>query len=252
MSMSPTNINDLNLHEDEVEDYSSDIPHDQLPSVEEARMQAGVVLRKTSPASSRKKTMAFGLLALTLLIIAIAVPISNKNKPVNGDEQIGNSVKKAVHKISLNGKSDFKDKSGYQSFAKRWLLEDKLVEDYTYDQLQQRYAMYCLHHATNPEGWVDATGWKRKGVPECDWYGVTCDPDTSMVTRIDLRDNGLKRHIPPEVSLIPQLNVFNVNDNPLTGSIPDHICDLQTERALDIKVDCAVVTCSCCSNCAQD
>jgi hypothetical protein len=242
---------DINLHE--VEDYSSDIPHDQLPSVEEARMAAGVALGKASRIPSKKIWyIGAGLVAATLLIVAIAVPVSNNSSP-KGDKQIGNSVEKAVHKISLNGKADFEDEAAYQSFAKRWLLEDDLVEDYTYDELQQRYAMYCLHHATNPDGWVDATGWKRKGVPECDWFGVTCNPDTGMVTRINLRNNGLEGQIPPEVSLIPDLLVFNVNANSnLTGSVPMHICDLRSERALDIKVDCDSVTCSCCSNCVRD
>jgi len=251
MAMHPSSdINDLNLHE--VEDYSSDVPHDQLPSVEEARFAAGVTLRKASSRPpSRKKVwyVAFGLVALTLLIVAIAVPISNSKTP-SGDEQIGNSVKKAVHQIALNGRADFKDNKSYQSFAKRWLMEDDLVKDYTYDKLQQRYAMYSLYHATNPAEWVDATGWKRKGVPECDWYGVSCNPSTGMVTRISLRNNGLRGEIPPEVSLIPELVAFNVRSNEkLKGTIPDHICDLHSERNLDVKVDCESVSCSCCTGC---
>lgn len=244
------NADDVNLHE--VEDYSSDIPHDQLPSVEEVRTNAGVAIRKSSPVSRKKIWLVgFGLAALTLLIVAIAVPVS-RNSPPKGDKQIGNNVEKAIHRIALNGKDDFDDSNGYQSFAKRWLVEDKIVEDYTYDQLQQRYAMFCLHHATSPTGWVDATGWKRKGVPECQWYGVTCDPKTQMVTRINLRGNGLEGEIPPEIALIPELSVFNVNANQnLTGTVPSLFCDQESDRALDVKVDCEYVTCTCCSNCAE-
>ena len=252
MTMSPSEANDLNLHE--VEDYSSEITHDQLPSVEEARFAAGVTLRKaTSTPPSRKKFMylGLGLVALTLLIIMIAVPVSNHKEHL-GSDPIGNNVGKAVDLVALNGKHDFKDDSSYQAHAKRWLLQDKLVEDYTYDQLQQRYAMYCLHLATNPASWVAATGWKRKGVPECNWYGVTCNPTTELVTRINLSNNGLQGEIPPEVSLIPNLTVLNLHLNGnLTGSVPQHVCDLQTEHALDIKVDCAAVVCTCCSNCAE-
>lgn len=250
---------DINLHED-VEDYSSDITggeHDQLPSVEEARMAAGVALGKGNASrlgSPSKRILYIGaaVVAVTLLIITIAVPVSRKNNPPKGDKQIGNNVEKAIHRISLNGKSDFDDDSTYKSLAKRWLVEDDLVKDYTYDELQQRYAMYCLHHATGNSGsWTDATGWKRKGVPECDWFGVTCDPTTGMVTRINLRDNGLVGQIPPEVALIPDLTVFNVNDNQnMTGGVPFDLC--QRSATLNIKVNCDTVTCDCCVNCDLD
>ena len=237
---------DVNLHD--VEDYSSDgVTHDQLPSVAEARANI-----PSKPAKSSHKVwyIAAGLLAFTVFVIAIAVPVSNKNK--GGSEPIGKNVGKAVNKVALNGKSDFKNDNSYQSVAKRWLEEDSLVKSYTYDQLQQRYAMYCLHHATGPYSWVDASGWKRKGVPECQWYGVTCDPVTNMVQRINLRNNGLQGTIPPEVALIPELSVFNVNANGnLTGTVPDHMCNAHSQRGLEIKVDCATITCECCSNCAE-
>lgn len=237
---------DVNLHD--VEDYSSDtVTHDQLPSVAEARATI-----PSKPAKSNRKVwyMAAGLLAFTVFVIAIAVPVSNKNK--GGDEKIGVNVGKAVNKIALNGKADFKDNNSYQSVAKRLLEQDHLVKDYTYNQLQQRYAMYCLHQATGSYSWLDASGWKRKGVPECQWFGVTCDPTTNMVQRINLRNNGLEGTIPPEVTLIPDLTVFNVNANAnLTGTVPDGMCSMHSERGLDIKVDCDYVDCECCTNCAQ-
>ncbi len=236
---------DVNLHD--IEDYScDDVSHDQLPSVAEAR---ATISRKPAKSSLKVWYMVGGLVALTIFIIAIAVPVSNKPK---GDKEIGNNVEKAIHQVSLNGKSDFQDEKSYQSIAKRWMVEDPLVENYTYDQLQQRYALYCLHHATQPTLWTESHGWKRKGVPECLWYGVTCDPDTNMVVRINLRNNGLQGTIPPEVSLIPQLAVFNVNANiELTGRVPSHMCDVKSERGLDIKVDCQYVTCDCCDECAE-
>jgi hypothetical protein len=134
----------------------------------------------------------------------------------------------------------------------RWLKEDQLLlqQDYSYDQLRQRYAMYCLYHATGALEWTNTTGWKRKGVPECRWFGVTCDSN-GFVDRLNLRNNGLLGQIPPEVGLIPKLTVFNINGNPgVKGSIPDSVCHLaRMERELDIKVDCLAVDCSCCSTC---
>jgi len=237
---------DVNLHD--VEDYSCEgITHDQLPSVAEAR---ATIPSKPKKSSHKVWYIAAGLLAFTVFVIAIAIPVSSKNK--GSSEQSGNSVETTINKFAINGKEDFTDANSYQSIAKRWMLEDPLVQDYSKDQLQQRYAMYCLHHATGSNSWVDATGWKRKGVPECQWYGVTCDPVTNMVQRLNLRNNGLKGTIPPEVALIPDLSVFNVNANAnLTGTVPDHVCDAHSARGLEIKVDCTYVTCDCCSNCAE-
>mmetsp|Transcript_106101 Transcript_106101/g.306947 ORF Transcript_106101/g.306947 Transcript_106101/m.306947 type:complete len:255 (-) Transcript_106101:98-862(-) len=247
MAMEGSN-DDVNLHD--VEDYSSDVSHDQLPSVEEIRSQAHVTIQRSSKKHGKPWYIALGVIVLTVLLVAIAVPASNK--PPRGDKQIGKNVEKAVHRVSMNGKKDFKDDSSFQSISKRWLMEDEIVQNYTYDQLQQRYAMYVLYHATNVDGtWVDATGWKRKGMSECTWYGVTCDDD-GLVTRIELRNNGLGGEIPPEVSLIPNLHVFNVKANPeLEGEISHHICALEDE--LEVKVDCDTVSCGCCiTNCATE
>lgn len=245
-----------NLYEMDVEDFSSDVPTDQLPSVEEVRTQAQMMMNRSTTSSSlggSKKMWKIGAvaLAMVLLIVAIAVPVSNKTP--DGNDPISKNVGRSVHKIALNGKSDFTNENSYHSIAKRWLEDDSWLkeQDYTYNQLQQRYALYCLHHATGGKSWVDGTGWHRKGISECHWYGVTCDASTGLVTRVSLRNNGLNGTIPPEVALIPSLTVFNVNSNPaLKGSIPDHVCRLaDNERQLEVKVDCETVECSCCAAC---
>lgn len=237
---------DVNLHD--VEDFScDDVTHDQLPSVAEAR---ATIPSKPIKSKTKMWYMTAGLLALTVFIIAIAVPASKK--PKMGSEEIGNNVERAINNVALNGKSDFEDEKSYRSLAKRAMVKDPLVEDYTYDQLQQRYALYSLYYATQPTLWNESHGWKRKGVSECHWYGVSCDPTTNMVVRVNLRQNGLQGTIPPEVSLIPKLAVFNVNANSnLTGVVPDNLCDLKAERGLEIKVDCHLVSCTCCDSCSQ-
>jgi len=252
-----TNMNDLNLYEHDVEDFSSDVPTDQLPSVEEVRTQAQMMMKRGIHGSSSsrplKKTLMYAGMCLVLVImivVSIAIPLS-KRRP-KGDALVRDNLKKAVYEISLNGKEDFKDKTSYQSHAMNWIIEDRFIhqKQYTYDQLQQRYAMYCLHHAAGRQAWTNSTGWKRKGMPECRWYGVTCDPN-GLVTRINLKDNGLRGTVPPELSLIPKLSVLNLNANAgLGGTMPYHICDMtENGNQLNIKVDCGNVECSCCTGC---
>eukprot|EP00339_Tiarina_fusa_P006234 CAMPEP_0117082342 /NCGR_PEP_ID=MMETSP0472-20121206/57988_1 /TAXON_ID=693140 ORGANISM="Tiarina fusus, Strain LIS" /NCGR_SAMPLE_ID=MMETSP0472 /ASSEMBLY_ACC=CAM_ASM_000603 /LENGTH=267 /DNA_ID=CAMNT_0004810547 /DNA_START=11 /DNA_END=814 /DNA_ORIENTATION=+ len=265
---SPINLNnnnDLDLEDfNDVEDYS-DVPasksndddtqttseHDQLPSVEEIK-SANNFVKSSSSSSRRCSIIALGFAGLTILLVGLIVAAVVDN-PEKRAAQVVPNVTAALHEIALNGASDFEDPDGYQ-YAAMWnILPDANVhETYSYERLQQRYAMYCLYHATNPKRtWVENSGWKRMGVDECKWYGVTCDDkDDGMVKRIELKSNGLGGTIPEEVLLIPKLQVFNVNSNTgMEGEVPSPMCEVQEARKLDIKVDCSVVGCECCSNC---
>eukprot|EP00934_Nitzschia_sp_Nitz4_P002559 Nitzschia sp. Nitz4//scaffold151_size53849//24103//24798//NITZ4_006722-RA/size53849-processed-gene-0.71-mRNA-1//-1//CDS//3329537141//2549//frame0 len=227
-----------NLHD--VEDYSNEeTTHDQLPSVEEAISNMGTSPRKESSFSKRKMIMA-GLGAFVLFLVII-IPVARKNS-----SPYVTNVEAAVHRMALDSSTDFDDETSYQSKAKAYLVEDDFVQGtYTYAQLKQRYAMYCLYHATSPDSWSTATGWKRKGMSECEWHGVTCDG--IWVTRIEIEGNGLAGEIPEETTLIPRLSTFNVNqNNDLEGAIPDGLCD---NSELEVRANCEVVDCDCCANC---
>lgn len=84
---------------------------------------------------------------------------------------------------------------------------------------------------------------------ECTWFGVKCDDD-GMVTRIELRNNGLQgTFIPPELQYVTKLKVLNLRANDLAGAVPSSVCNLQAANAGDFKVDCSAVTCDCCDEC---
>ena len=231
-------MEETNLHD--VEDYDSEITHDQLPTVEEAKSAMGGT--SSMKTFNTKKLKNVGMAAASLVLVYIAFML------LKGIKVKGLDISASLNSIALGGPSDFEDPNSYQALAKNSLVTDDMVKDYTFEGLQQRYAMYCLHHATGglDGSWIEERGWKRKGMPECMWHGVTCAPGTKDVTRIALRENGLQGEIPPEIALIPNLEVFNVNSNDnLVGSIPDSLCAVD---GLDIKVDCNVVQCDCCSN----
>jgi hypothetical protein len=256
LKMASNNNNDIEDFND-VEDYSDAVPysdgnattdHDQLPSVEEIKSNTNFVAKSSK---RRGYVLGLGLLGLMILLIGLIVAAVVDNPEKRANKPVPN-VTAALHAIALNGPADFEDESSYQ-FAAMWnILPDANVhETYSYDRLQQRYAMYCLYHATNPKRtWVENKGWKRMGMDECKWYGVTCEPDENMVTRIELKSNGLGGTIPEEVLLIPKLQVLNVNSNiKMEGDVPSPVCEMQAYRQLDIKVDCSVVGCDCCTNC---
>lgn len=222
--------------------------HDQLPSVEDVKMELGL----TSSRSSNKLCLIiFGVLAFAGVFISIIVAAKDSpSKTLSSTPYSPLDVESALREIAINGEKDFLDKDSYQSKA-AWNLEsDAMVhQEYNLERLKQRYGMYCLYHATNEDRtWKVNNGWKRMGKDECKWYGAMCDDD-GMVTRIELRNNGLEGRIPEEVSFISKLEVFNVNANDLSGHVPSSVCDISGEHELNIKVDCASVSCNCCSNC---
>lgn len=261
-------LEEMNLHD--VEDYSSEVTHDQLPSVEEARSHQYTKGGKGHGRRSYAIWCAVTALFIVLVTI-IVIPFDERrsepnlslednefagpaSSPVGSPTMNPNAV--AVEemeirliKIAMNGAADFVDDSSYQYRSMRLMVDDDTVYDYEDVKLKQRYAMYCLYHATRGPGvWVENGGWKRKGIDECDWFGVQCDEE-GVVTRINLRSNGLKGEIPQEMALMEGLDTFNVNANALEGEIVGPFCDLQNANAIDIKADCTVVACDCCSNC---
>ena len=232
----------------DLEDYSSDPNphtdehgeqniHDQLPSVAEAKLNTSSGGGSGSLMSKKFLYAASAIVVLLVVIIAVSV---------GGGKGNSMNVEEALNRIAINPEEDFVEGT-YQYRAKRWLLEDEKVKKYSFDQLRQRYAMHCLYHATSPESWYQNKGWKRKSVNECKWFGVMCD-EQDRVTRIELRNNGLKGEIPEEIKLLDSLEVLTLNANEmLHGKMP--FCGHKHPHNLVMKADCEKVTCDCCDNC---
>jgi len=244
---------------DDVEDYSSNLEdysdtglaqpniaagnHDQLPSVESVRMTMG---GGSGRSIKRKYMLGFGLAILAVGFLAVVLGGGGNKGPALGDLD----VEQALEHVQEEAGGDIENKDSYQYAAAWHLRPDEMVTHYSYDKFKQRYGMYCLYFATGHEFWVDDKGWRRMGTDECDWFGVMCN-EQGMVTRIELRNNNLSGNIPPEVSLIEELEVLTVKANDLSGHVPSPVCELQQSsgRELHIKVDCNAVSCACCSDC---
>lgn len=257
-------VEEINLQE--VEDYSSDSVlsgshHDQLPSVEEARMHAAKTLAKSGstggksfglskrlPRFSYRVWAAVGGVILVILGVSLAM---------RGGRQQTASLKESdpqtyfdnliTNQIALNKTGDFEEKYSYQSLAKRWMLQDdEILMTSTPVELQQRYALYCMVHATQLTVWTT----ESHNIPHCHWAGVTCTPNegSNVVTRINLRDAGIMGDLPREMMLLDHLQVLNVKANADLSSVPDELC--KVDKDVEIKIDCdTVVTCNCCYEC---
>jgi hypothetical protein len=258
----------LNLHD--VEDYSNESiisgvrngdPQDQLPSVEDAKLYAGRPtglskhprLRNGGPeVPPSYRFLAVGI-SLILLVFGVSLskPLTEQPKealppPSNRPETY---EQQWMDDIALDPSHDFQSESSYQSLAKQWLLQDdKLLATATRTEVEQRYALYCLLHATQS----DVPVWTHtRNIPECHWDGVTCQSyeDSSVVSRLNVRHVHMQGDLPPEMLLLTHLRVLNINSKNEITSVPEGLCDIDS---ISIKGPCGLSGCECCSACDPD
>ena len=89
----------------------------------------------------------------------------------------------------------------------------------------ERDALTTFYHATGGPGWEVSTNWLT-GQPLSEWEGVDTD-DSSRVTLLHLRSNGLAGEIPSAVGDLSRLRRLSLFENALTGPIPASIWNLK-------------------------
>ena len=92
------------------------------------------------------------------------------------------------------------------------------------DIIVPRYALATLFYSTDgPTMWVEKQNW-LSNVTICEWYTSSlertiCDMNGDL-TRLEIRDNGLRGQLVTELVLLTSLNTLLLADNDLTGSLP--------------------------------
>ena len=84
---------------------------------------------------------------------------------------------------------------------------------------RDRAALMALYNSTDGPNWTKNTNW-GSSLPLDDWYNVNTDAD-GRVTYLALWDNNLRGTLPAELGNLDQLTELPLQDNYLTGSIPD-------------------------------
>ncbi len=88
----------------------------------------------------------------------------------------------------------------------------------------ERTVLTTLFDATGGEDWKTSDGWLSDS-PLDQWQRVTTDED-GRVTDLDLGSNQLSGEIPAELGNIPRLKLLYLNDNNLTGPLPQGLTRL--------------------------
>jgi hypothetical protein len=84
----------------------------------------------------------------------------------------------------------------------------------------ERQFLIDLYTSANGPGWNTGTNWNGAVGTECTWFGITCSSGNANVTIINLSTNNLIGTLPTTLNSLTALQLFDVNNNQLTGAIP--------------------------------
>jgi uncharacterized protein YjbI with pentapeptide repeats len=235
--------------DDEEEPYV----HDQLPSVEEVRIQAASYLasadranrvsrRRLRPPPSVIKWLFF--LGLFLLIVAMIVLIVGLTTGSNNNDNVGldrDDVETFLVMQGYASKEEMSDDLSPQSKAVDWLVHNDgdgsvavpNADDFTtgYTEFLQRYALVVLFFTTAGENWNYTWNMLVPNRRTCEWnrggtlnngqvfqFGARCSG--GIVTRIQIPQSNLAGPLPRELGYLSDLTFLGLHHNALTGGIP--------------------------------
>ncbi|MYH50342.1 MAG: hypothetical protein F4151_12660 [Gammaproteobacteria bacterium] len=98
--------------------------------------------------------------------------------------------------------------------------------------LPPREIFTAFFEATGGAGWTNNANWLRDA-PVASWFGVTVED--SLLTALDLPDNGLSGTLPPAVGDFLDLKRLDLEGNALTSRLPPDLGNLLELEALDLS-----------------
>lgn len=96
----------------------------------------------------------------------------------------------------------------------------------------ERNALMAFYNATGGENWTNNTNW-GSDKPFGEWYGITTN-QIGLVEDINLDNNNLTGNIPESIGDLKQLVSIHLSSNELTGELPESIGNLTNLRLLFI------------------
>ena len=208
-----------------------------------------------------KCNLLIGLLLITVITIGVSVPVTlikkeTKNVPTMSPTLVRDPEYTTMRdKIILETGTPaevFEDDDSPQTQALQWVaFDDAAALTADSSNLIQRYSLMCLFFGSG--GSSTLLGWDEDGAEdECSWLGVECKGDMSNVTSslvsdastrttnfgsasghvtsLDLKRSRLAGSL--VIGSLPHLEILNIGENLLNGTIPSTLYDLSKLQSL--------------------
>jgi hypothetical protein len=127
------------------------------------------------------------------------------------------------------------DPNSPQGQALEWLQRETNGSTMVGWRMLQRYSLLTVYFSLNGNYWYNRTGWLSAS-EECSWNpdAASCDVN-GRIRSLQLHHNNLTGSIPPELSLLTDLETISLNKNSVMGTIPSVMCSLSQLTHLDLE-----------------
>ena len=187
------NLEEFTIDDEDIGD------HDQLPSVEEAKLNSArtnaqtTTSRCSSSRSRRKIGVILAVVAAVIFILGLSVGLLRK-----GNRDRPSRLSQVISFLQINQLSNAADLAQENSPQRRAaeFIADEDPEEIAITAsttFMQRYTLAVLFYAFHGESWPPGLGW-LSDTPECEWhnndqyggyYGTKCN-DAGDVSELDL------------------------------------------------------------------
>ena len=98
----------------------------------------------------------------------------------------------------------------------------------------ERSALAAFYQETKGPEWLNNANWTSEA-HHCDWFGVGCTEDRKKVINLTLITNGVSGQIPEEFYKLVNLEVLDLNENDLRGTISSSIGEMKSLQYLRLS-----------------
>ena len=201
--------------------------HDQLPNVEEVRTVQRV--------GWSKKILVLGAAAFALFVIIVAlivtVSVDNNSQHDKASIKVDRMAEIEEFLGKYSASDALKEPSSAQFKAAQWMaVQDTQQVPVQDSHFLQRFALMTLYFSTGGMNWFNEINFASSAHDECDWNhksvdishtrGVVCDEDKQIISLV-IDSMGLVGTLPPELSLLTNLQHLSFDTNSLSGDIPN-------------------------------
>lgn len=179
--------------------------------------------------------MVVGVVLVLVIIVAIVVPVvmsgggDEEDQKNSGGVEAGPNIPPNVNvdPTLIPGVDESTwvamfDTNSPQYKAYSWLIEDPNFDQHEDWRLRQRLALATFFYAMGGSRWGSST-WLNYNITECQWMtsgiGKICADDGTIQLLNVTKQRGFKGTLPPELSLLTNLEGMDFTDNVLGGDL---------------------------------